>query len=343
MATWLILPQELRDMIFTWIKKDYSWTLDPRARVNYATVCKEWQFVFEPETFRQLCLDQNRLKSFKRFISENERRQSYVSHIMLRIKLEEYDCSVCELPEDRATIKRNDEIFVNTLRDFLRILSKWKRPENSGLTLDLGACSPSDGRHTFRDFRYAENYPYGPGYKYKRSFHKYENHSRELYNAEEETCPGWINANNGEPSLAARRRALSIIANSRASHFARLFRLPRAKRQQRPPKVKAITVLRIRRHYSRIISSGMLTKLFEQSLVKLQSFHHEKWHDVDKESQSQFTSGYGRFLYKSLPRTLTNLSLFEELNNSVHPKDFKRRPDAQLSRMLSLSSCNLQR
>lgn len=106
MTGWHQLPRELRWLIFDSITKDYTRKLDPLARVSYVTVCREWQLVFERETFSQLVLDQDRLQDLDNFVTYNERRRYSVKILFLRIKLEEYNCSVCESLEDDDTIKR---------------------------------------------------------------------------------------------------------------------------------------------------------------------------------------------------------------------------------------------
>ena len=84
----------------------HDWNQHPEARSRYAAVCKEWQFFFERKNFFTLVLDQDRLQDFEIFVSGNERRRDYVQGLVLRIKLEEYDCTTCESSEDNATIKR---------------------------------------------------------------------------------------------------------------------------------------------------------------------------------------------------------------------------------------------
>ena len=62
--------------------------------------------MFESWTFRRLTLNQDRLDDFDNIVSRNERRRSFVRHIVLSIKLDEYDCASCEKEEDKATIQR---------------------------------------------------------------------------------------------------------------------------------------------------------------------------------------------------------------------------------------------
>ncbi len=106
MAGWSQLPTELRCLIWGAMNYGHDWNQDPGARSRYATVCKEWQFAFERENFRLLVLDQDRLQDFETLVSQNERRRIYICRLVLRIKLEEYDCTTCESLEDDATLKR---------------------------------------------------------------------------------------------------------------------------------------------------------------------------------------------------------------------------------------------
>ncbi len=93
-------------MVFAYMKTNYCLRPDLVARTRPASVCREWQHVFEPWTFNRLTLDQDRLADFDIIVSRNERRRSYVDQIALSIRLDEYDCTSCEKEEDEATIQR---------------------------------------------------------------------------------------------------------------------------------------------------------------------------------------------------------------------------------------------
>ena len=106
MTGWPQLPPEVRVMIFAFMQHNYRVHHDLVARTQPASVCREWQHMFESWTFNRLTLDQDRLAGFDNFVSRNERRRSYVNQIFLSIKLDEYDCTSCEKEEDEAMIQR---------------------------------------------------------------------------------------------------------------------------------------------------------------------------------------------------------------------------------------------
>ncbi|KFZ07638.1 hypothetical protein V501_06264 [Pseudogymnoascus sp. VKM F-4519 (FW-2642)] len=150
MAHWTNLPAEIHMMILGIVVEDYKFESDRYARAGYASVCREWQSVFEQENFRRIIVDQERIVDFEKLMGNEATRyrQGYLEHLMLCIKLDEYDCTASQLKEDDETIRKNNNVFFNSLWDLLFILSKWvgfvgTRRED-GLTLELGAYSPSD-------------------------------------------------------------------------------------------------------------------------------------------------------------------------------------------------------
>ncbi|KPM38047.1 hypothetical protein AK830_g8540 [Neonectria ditissima] len=210
MTGWPQLPIELRWMIINRVKQDYSWEWAIYARAAYASVCKEWQIHFERENFELLVLDQHRLQNFRTFVGLSERRRNSVRSIYLRVKLAKYDCTSCESFEDEATTKGNDELFVNTLKEFLGIVSAWERPNGPGILLDLGASSPSDSKHTFRDFRLTENYEHLAGYTTEGTSGAYEHHVS-IPHGLNNTCPGWAHACGGVPRTEAAERITTTL------------------------------------------------------------------------------------------------------------------------------------
>jgi len=100
---WTRLSAELRLIILDQVVEDYYFQPSkPHLRTGYATVCREWQPVFEKQNFRRLVLDYHRLPKLEKFTAKNDRR-SYVEQIFLRVRLEEYDCSVCKRKENDRT------------------------------------------------------------------------------------------------------------------------------------------------------------------------------------------------------------------------------------------------
>ena len=92
-------------MIYENLAESHSVKTDPYARAGYATVDREWQRFFEPLNFRRLVVDQDRLDDLDKFTAKGYRR-CFVEHIWLRVRLDEYDCVVCQVQEDVATMKR---------------------------------------------------------------------------------------------------------------------------------------------------------------------------------------------------------------------------------------------
>ncbi len=108
MGCWTNLPPEIRLMILGTVAEDYRFNSEPYARAGYASVCQEWQQVFEPRNFQRLVLDQARISDLKIFMGKkaNRHRRDYVEHLFLRVKLSEYDCTVCQSKEDDETTRK---------------------------------------------------------------------------------------------------------------------------------------------------------------------------------------------------------------------------------------------
>lgn len=105
MAHWMNLPPEIRCMILKLVVEDYTFDSDqPYCRAGYASVCKEWQPVFEKRNFRRIVVDQERIFSLKQIITSQ--RQNYLEHMFLRVRLSEYDCTVCQSKADDETIQK---------------------------------------------------------------------------------------------------------------------------------------------------------------------------------------------------------------------------------------------
>jgi len=92
-------------MIYENLAESHSVKTEPYARAGYATVDREWQRFFEPLNFRRLVVGQDRLDDLDKFTAKGYRR-CFVEHIWLRVRLDEYDCVVCQVQQDVATMKR---------------------------------------------------------------------------------------------------------------------------------------------------------------------------------------------------------------------------------------------
>ena len=105
MGCWGRLPAEIRHIILKTVADNYLFVSEPYVRAGYASVCREWQPVFESRNFQRLVLDQERVRDLERFVGSNYRRD-YLEHLFLRVRLGEYDCTVCQSHEDSKTQRK---------------------------------------------------------------------------------------------------------------------------------------------------------------------------------------------------------------------------------------------
>lgn len=276
MAGWNNLPVELRWMIVDHIREfSRSWKSVNPPNPQLPLVCREWQAYFGHDNFEFLFLDQDRLDDFERLIHCNLPRRQYVCNIILRVKLPEYDCTVCQKREDAETVRQNDMIFISTLQKLFSLLSTWQ-DSKQGIRLDIGAYSPSDGQHGFRDARISSGYTCGAGRKV------YERHHISKATLEDTvTCPGWQRALEGKQALMpAKRRLLATLGNLAAPHFDNLSSNNRTQFAAAP----LVRQLIIQRHYYRHISKDFLVEIFRQALPNLVVFRSETWVHPDDHS-----------------------------------------------------------
>lgn len=99
------LPLEMREIILDIVAKEYKFDVsNPYLRAGYAGVSQEWQLQFERENFRKLVIEQDAISKLEEYATEQ--RQVYLEHIFLRVRLNDYDCAVCQTREDSKTIRR---------------------------------------------------------------------------------------------------------------------------------------------------------------------------------------------------------------------------------------------
>ncbi|KAG4433506.1 hypothetical protein IFR05_011015 [Cadophora sp. M221] len=328
MTYWLKLPAEIRCIILKSVSQDYRFSEDKYSRAGYASVCREWQGVFEPWNFRRLILDQDRIFGLKDYMSKRTtaHRREYTTHIMLRIRLEEYDCSVCQSKEDNNTIHLNDLTFSRAIWQLLAILSRWPaftgrerlQTFGAGLTLELGAYSASDSEHTFRDFRLKPSYPIQSPRDIDDSYTSYCLHDQSQETLDDPTH-GWVDGHQAHFAQileGAKKRLTGTLTLK--------YDLPEFPSQRRKlPAVKIITGLLIRRQFYRQISAQSLGKLLSQACSNLEWFRYEKWDDTNHPA----THFYHRIqddpmqrILQNLPSTFRKLSLFEDFNSIINPK-----------------------
>lgn len=332
--SWAVLPTELRLMIFHYLKRDqYSPenTIQPLL-TSLPLVCAEWHHEFGHENFRLLVLDQDRLDAFEEYVGRNKARQLFVERIILRIRLPEYDCTVCQKTENASTARNNDFIFILALKKFMRIMSGWELLHNGQpmrlIELDLGAYSPSDGFHGIRDSRFAPGYYLGAPYEFYRDAHQQAN----LRPAH--PCPAWMRLNDEEgkkkrPFVVGKQRILSTLGYHRRPWVHDLMHwgdptLEESSTGTAPCFARApcIGSLTIRRHYYRHVSTDVLKALIADGLPSLQTLRHEMWQHQSYGEQQSYQLGYLE-LVSALPDSLSKLNIVYDTN------DMMRRPTTQ--------------
>lgn len=292
--SWTKLPAEIRCMILK-IVADDSNSEHSYIRVGYTTVCREWQPVFEKETFKSLILNQNRIYGLKEFMEGvNIYRQKYLYKIFLHIQLQQYDCKVCRTKEDDTTIRNNNDIFSKAISDLLTILSQWKSSTRlpgcsqiEGLILELGASSPSDCRHTpLNDFRLEDNYPYYEKSDLDPDFKAYREYGKSFKNSID-YCYGSVNRRNKFCGSRPEWRVMGTLTVD--------------ENKTNLPEVTIVRGLLIRRRFYRRIASSTINKLFCTSFTCLEWFRHEGWHNVDLHQQLAFERGMLNFYTQTSP------------------------------------------
>ncbi|KAL3958494.1 hypothetical protein ACCO45_006656 [Purpureocillium lilacinum] len=169
MAFWSQLPRELQLQIFEELIYDRERRPEHHVLAKCASVCRSWQDEFEPEVFKKLCLSQSCLPKFRSIVGGTKKyRLEYIRHLWLRVRLNKYNCKVCQKAEDAKTIRKNCITFTNAVWNLLKILSTWdseQEPQTSrgipyGLELEMSVHSPSDNEHVFRPLCLADYCPY---------------------------------------------------------------------------------------------------------------------------------------------------------------------------------------
>ncbi|XMA17067.1 hypothetical protein WAI453_009858 [Rhynchosporium graminicola] len=342
---WSKLPAEIRLVILDMVVENYRFQPSvPYLRAGYATVCREWQPVFEQQNFRRLVLDYDKIHGLNTLTAKFHRR-GYLAQIFLRVRLDAYDCSVCQTKESNDQKDRNNHFFNRSLYGLLSVLSQWTVLEPSpgrygrkmkGLELELGAYSPSDYRHTFRDFHIEPN-------RELRNTAEAETYLGETYHQEHEQLGslddhfhGWVDGRRDDKSLIcteAKQRLMGTLeinwARTRPDKYD--FRLKRgdlakfnlgrgpifdaepSRAQDNEmaelrwekthlaefeflPEVEVVTSLLIRRQFPRKISGSSIGRLLKESFTNLREFRREGWFDVDAQQQLEFDEGFNKYL-----------------------------------------------
>lgn len=231
-----------------------------RSSAGYATVCREWQEIFEEKTFKQIQLSQRRLLGFSEII--RGRRRKLINHIWLRVEYPCYDCSRCRTCESKEEEYENSQILGQTIQNLFVILSRWTKPHDlnsKGLTLELCQFSPSDSKHVFKD----HNFQHDPYSEHPARF-------RILADPEDmgpifqfDMRHGWWG---GVRSPSVWDVLDGPIRVSSAPAWSKQFNLP---------KVDVVTGLLIRQQYYRDFTPDTLSAIFK-SLVALEHVMYER-------------------------------------------------------------------
>lgn len=147
-----------------------------------------------------------------------------------------------------ADFDSNNDIFSRAVWKLLFILSKWTGfapnhdRQQGGLTLELGAYSPSDSKHTFRDFHLEPDYPYQEEIDIDRKWDAYKlrNETLGLDNLND-PYHGWIDGRQDSITLGSKLRLMGTLNIN--------LKLPGYRRFKKFPKVKIVTTLLIRRQF----------------------------------------------------------------------------------------------
>ncbi|KAK0727211.1 hypothetical protein B0T26DRAFT_799282 [Lasiosphaeria miniovina] len=347
MALWGVLPAELRLMILEIVADDFTFRSDKKARAGYATVCREWQYFFEPFNFEHLVFDQTRINQFARHVGNGEaeramRRQTYVKAISFRVKLDNYKCKTCRLEETQIIMGKNRSTFTRAILRLLAILSNWPQiipSYRKGITLDIGVYSPSDCRHQFRDFHLDEVYPMQEVRDVFADplWEAYTEHkARRGLATLDDSHHSWSNGQRSYIPLTSRLRLTREMSLS--------FNLPQFKSSQTLPQVPAVDELVIRRQFYWQIAPDTLRKLLE-SFTCLVSFRHEGWQRPTMARQQDFVKAYKTLISRGLPVSLRNLHLFQDSNRDLNPSIVPQiviTPNRGLGKTLARASKSLE-
>lgn len=183
----------------------------------------------------------------------------------------------------------NNNTFNKALWDLLFILSKWIGVVGShrecGLKLELGVYSPSDCKHTFRDFHLEEDYPYQVIKDMEKNADAYKLRIDRLgLDNLNDPYHGWVNGRQEGLSLEAKQRIMGTV--SIEDNLPQLSIYPYTF-----PKVEIVTCLIIRRQFYRKIAAKSLDRLLRESFICLRALRHETWCDVDSQQQLCYEKG----------------------------------------------------
>ena len=161
----------------------------------------------------------------------------------------------------------------------MAILSKWTAfaaaGRQQGLTLELGVYSPSDSKHTFRDFHLEDSYPFQERKDLEIHGEAYRLRADRLgLESLNDPYHGWVDGHRDAVTMETKQRIMGTMTiNPKLLEFSALL--------QTFPTVEIVTGLVIRRQFYRKIATTSLRKLLRESLTCLRWFRHEGWHNVN--------------------------------------------------------------
>ncbi|CAH0044671.1 unnamed protein product [Clonostachys solani] len=310
-TSWASLPAEIREAILSQVGLPILWKRNSDQRppkvARFASVCRQWQVFFEACTFRRLVLNTGSLRYFNKIIKRDSTRLRYMRNIWLRIRLPEYTCPNCEVPEDKFTQQCNNVVFTDSIQCLLNTLKLWDpdRHGAEGLALMVSASSPSDTTHRFIIGDMRKRYPFHPAEDrdvppgitdVHRSYHTRSFTFYCHYGDLVSELGGHIKRMQGTP---LRFEPLMNETDGANGEYKNL------------PAVPMIKGLVMRRQNRREIDMRSLSCLLSRSLVSLEWFRLERTVHPDITEQVSFELGFQTHLLPSLPKTLRQFSFVQ--------------------------------
>ncbi|UPL03213.1 hypothetical protein LCI18_014147 [Fusarium solani-melongenae] len=290
LASWERLPGELKLMIVGHVVESFKQVQSPKLSAC-AAVCREWQHLFEAETFSDLALHQSDVSEFADLVQG--RRKPLLRWLWLRLELTEYDCKECPVRETIVEDRANKFILTNAVWELFDTLSDWKRKDavtttRQGFTFEISAHSPSDLRHA------------GPKMR-RRANNK-----------------GQMGAMGPEQLIQHNTRVSGDGPRKCISHYRpRLFgeltglrfdmRAQPIKRLKTLPCVRVVDTFLIRRQCLRYFSVPKTLQPIIQSLTQLKHLRYEHW--------GALSSGMGFTSLKS-KKTLRSVACYEDMTHA---------------------------
>jgi hypothetical protein len=106
-------------MVFVFLRQDSQRHPADHVLAKCASVCRDWQAVFECRIFRHLRLTQSCLNQFSSIVEgKNQYRFALIQDLHFQVVLDEYSCKDCQIPESKALHARQVTLGVLVLRRY---------------------------------------------------------------------------------------------------------------------------------------------------------------------------------------------------------------------------------